>query len=309
METIDENTQTGRKSFYDEIIVGKTEKFIPKKVKSIHTEIIEINPEKARHILKYYNNTRDTPNRKPSKVVVTKYATDMRNGDWKMTGEPILFSSNGDLLSGQHRLLACIEADIPIKFVMTYGVAKGAIEAIDNGKTRTYGDVASLRGITDPIMTTSLARAIMAYESSGVFDVKSDKRFRTPGINQITKSQTMAFIEKNPNIITFLERYRKNNVVSPVVAAFCYWRLSKDKSDVAKNYLDSVLMGYDIQPDTIQAYVFSKLQRNRNALQTKMSKTAIIANIFEGYRRVAGYSKSKSLQITWDVRNGLPTIP
>jgi hypothetical protein len=40
METIDENTQTGRKSFYDEIIVGKTEKFIPKKVKSIHTEIV-----------------------------------------------------------------------------------------------------------------------------------------------------------------------------------------------------------------------------------------------------------------------------
>jgi hypothetical protein len=38
METINETIPTSRKSFYDEMITGKTEKFIPKKVKNIYTD-------------------------------------------------------------------------------------------------------------------------------------------------------------------------------------------------------------------------------------------------------------------------------
>ena len=94
-----------------------------------------------------------------------------------------------------------------------------------------------------------------------------------------------------------------------MVASFTYWLLHKDNPAKAEEYLDQVLMGFDLKPDTLQAYLFNKLQRNRNAIQNKMTKVAIMAHIIEGYRRFVGYSKNRSMQITWDTRKGLPKLP
>ena len=52
MET---QTQT-RKSFYDEIIQGQTEKFSPKKVKNLQVEFVKIQPSQAKHLLKLFQN-------------------------------------------------------------------------------------------------------------------------------------------------------------------------------------------------------------------------------------------------------------
>ena len=73
---MNEETKEARKSFYDEMIQGQTEKFSPKKVKNLQVEMVNLRPSQAKHILKYFNNTTDNPNRKPSKVLVTKYASE-----------------------------------------------------------------------------------------------------------------------------------------------------------------------------------------------------------------------------------------
>lgn len=283
--------------FYQELIAGETKRFAPKKVKSLQVDIVNIGPEQARHILRYYNNR----NRRPSKVVVSKYSTDMLNGSWKRSGQTISFDCTGGLLDGQHRLLAVANTGIPQEFVAIYGLAPDAIEVIDNGKIRTTGDTLDMNGYNDSNVLASLSRAIIAYQTNGALNQQGFRQ-----INQITKSQVVDFLDKNKNVIGYLDRYKKSQVVSQSIAAFCYWLLSTVDKDQAEAYLDEVFLGYGLQPDTIQSYLFNKLQRNKNAMQNKMDKTAIISNVILGWRRYMGYSKSTAMQITWDTRRGIP---
>lgn len=304
------NTETAepRKSFYDEMIQGQTEKFAPRKTKRLEVEMINLRPSQAKHILKFYNNTESNPNRKPSKVLVTKYSSDMLNGYWKKTGQTLQFSSEGLLMDGQHRLLACVKTNLPQDFIAVYGINKTAFDVIDNGKSRSYGDIASIKGYKDPALVTSLARLMIVFNDHGSIDA-DEKQFRGAGVNQISKTQVMEYLDSHPNLGKYIEKYRKNNLISPVVAGFVYWMLQKDNKDLAEQYLDQVLLGYGVKPETIQSYVFSKLQRNRNAIQNKLTKKAIIYNLIEGYRRMAGYSGNNSLQISFDPTKGIPKLP
>ncbi len=52
--------------------------------------------------------TRNTHNRPMSAAVVKKYTKYMLEGQWRLNGEAIIFADDGSLMSGQHRLQACI---------------------------------------------------------------------------------------------------------------------------------------------------------------------------------------------------------
>ena len=198
-----------------------------------------------------------------------------------------------------------ILAEKEYEFLVTYGLDREVFDVLDTGIVRTGGVILGLDGYKDPINLNALVRAIIAYENNGAFDAKSFK-----GVNQITVSQVKDYIENNPDVGIYLDRYKKSPVVSTSIASFCYWLLSTavDKP-TAEEYLDMVLMGYGLTPNTLEYHLFEKLQRNnnKNSTQTKLSKTAVIANIILGWRRYMGWSKNKAMQITWDHRKGLPS--
>lgn len=62
-----------------------------------------ITPETAKSWL-----LKNVHNRPLRDGLVTTYATDMANEQWQSNGESIKFSSEGELLDGQHRLAAVI---------------------------------------------------------------------------------------------------------------------------------------------------------------------------------------------------------
>ena len=225
----------------------------------------------------------------------------MTAGRWKNTGETIIFSKEGELLNGQHQLLGVIKSDIPQNFLISYGVDKSAFDVMDSGKSRTYADVLGMMKYKNPAILGALARTILAYERNGGFEAKNFK-----STNQISKSETIAYIEANPDIVNYVERYKKCNLTGSSTTAFLYWLFSNIDQTDAEKYLDMVLMGYGISSDTLESYLFNKLQRNRNAIQNKMTKNAIIANIIIGWNRFRGYSKTSAIQITWKPENGLP---
>jgi hypothetical protein len=288
-------------TFFEELVMGKTTPFTPKKVKTKQAEWVTIDHLQAKHIFKYYNKG----NRKPSKNQILKYAEDMKSDHWKETGETLSFDKAGNLANGQHRLGGMILAEKEFEFLVTYGLDREVFDVLDTGIIRTGGVILGLDGHQDAINLNALVRAIIAYENNGDFDAKSFK-----GVNQITVSQVKEYIEDNSDVITYLDKYKKSSVVSTSIASFCYWALSTavDRK-TAETYLDMVLMGYGLTPNTLEYYLFEKLQRNssKSSAQTKLSKTAVIANIILGWRRYNGWSKSKTMQITWDHRKGLPS--
>ena len=103
--------------------------------------IKSITPQKARVILK--NNP---SNRKVNDRHVTKLAKQMRAGDWKDNGQTIVISEQGQLMDGQHRLHAIIEADVAQKMLIVEGADNQSILTIDTGKSRGLADSFEIYG-------------------------------------------------------------------------------------------------------------------------------------------------------------------
>ena len=108
----------------------------------ISATVETITPDLARDLLEMNTN-----NRRLDEKVVNLYAQDIKNGNWILSGEPIIISSEGYILDGQHRLAAVIKADIPIKTLLVWGSPADAFKVIDTGKVRTGGDIFYIAGV------------------------------------------------------------------------------------------------------------------------------------------------------------------
>ena len=104
-------------------------------------QLVTITPEMAEEMLK-----RNIANRKVNQANVNRIAADMATGNYRINGETIKISSNGEILDGQHRLLACIKSGVPFKSYIVYNVEREAIGTIDMGKGRSVADSLNVMG-------------------------------------------------------------------------------------------------------------------------------------------------------------------
>lgn len=81
----------------------------------------------------------------------------MEDGTFLLSGDPIRFNAAGELMDGQHRLLACIASEMPLQALVIRGLDADVIDVIDTGIKRTPGDIFSLRGFKD---ATNLAAVL-----------------------------------------------------------------------------------------------------------------------------------------------------
>lgn len=66
-----------------------------------------------------------------------QYALDMVSDNWGWTGEPILFSRNGDLMNGQNRMLAGRACGRSLVFQVGFGLSPDAIRFMDRPMVRS----------------------------------------------------------------------------------------------------------------------------------------------------------------------------
>lgn len=134
-----------------------------------------ITPKLAKELLLKNNS-----NRRVSKEVVTLYANDMREGRWKEnTAEFIKIADDGDILDGQHRLLAVIESDCCINFDTAFGVSKSVFDVLDTGKNRSSADIFSIEKIDNFAIISAIVKSYLVVSRSNKADIrKSSKSLR-----------------------------------------------------------------------------------------------------------------------------------
>lgn len=101
-----------------------------------------ISPQKAREYLNTSNG-----NRPIGKNQVRLYANTMRKGEWVLNGASICFDKEGHLLDGHHRLLAVIEANVPVTFGVWRGLESSVFTTIDSGRKRNIGQTLAIQGV------------------------------------------------------------------------------------------------------------------------------------------------------------------
>ena len=121
------------------------------------SEVCTITPEMAGVYLQ--NCSRD--NRAINRNRVLFYAKQMKDGQWQLNGETIIFSDKNILLNGYHRMNAVVEAGIPVQFLVVRNVNEESFKTIDTGKPRSVGDVYKMANILNATCVAAVVRRYM----------------------------------------------------------------------------------------------------------------------------------------------------
>lgn len=124
---------------------------------NIATKIMTITPEMARKML-----DGNTENRPLHGRHIDRIALAMSDGRWSLNGESIKFSSDGVLIDGQHRLMACIKSGVSFDTVIISNVDPASFSTIDIGTKRTAGDAIGRMGFKNHNAIASALRWVVA---------------------------------------------------------------------------------------------------------------------------------------------------
>ncbi len=114
---------------------------------------IDISPKIAEQILKA--NTRQ--NRRIRHWWVNLLALIILRNEWKLTHQGLGFDVNGDLLDGQHRLLAIQLSGKTVRSLVTVGMDTDAFLGMDQGVLRTTSDVTNIPSDTSQVLNFAAA--------------------------------------------------------------------------------------------------------------------------------------------------------
>lgn len=128
-----------------------------------------ITPELAKEYLqKNVNNYR-----KLQRSRVYKYAADISRGLWRLNGEPIIFSEDGVLKDGQHRLAAIVYANKAVKMLVVRGVKKD-VTVFNVGGMRTTNQILKASGIDLPTAAVAAGRIVVSMFGSAATGVEKE---------------------------------------------------------------------------------------------------------------------------------------
>lgn len=178
------------------------------------TEVITVTPEDALEIL----NRSERNFRTASACVVARYATDMKNKMWHLNGVPLIFNGDGSCIDGQHRLLACIEADTPFTTMAVFGVTSAA--GVDEGRVRSAAQWLAYQQVASGKDVASITRLAIQCEAD-------EFGKRTP--RQISNAQVLDYYRRHAKRLDDCARIVSHQRVIPraVLGAVLYWGTKK----------------------------------------------------------------------------------
>lgn len=126
----------------------------------MEVETLTVTPGQAAEWLLGNVNNRNVRER-----IVRQYAADMSAGKWRFNGDAIRFNGDGNLIDGQHRLLACVESGTPFETLIVRGLSDDDKVTLDAGVKRNFADTLKFAGEGYPLEMAATARACWLYEN------------------------------------------------------------------------------------------------------------------------------------------------
>lgn len=151
-----------------------------------------ITPNVAAELMTLNTNNRKIKNRK-----ISNYARDMRAEKWNADASDIKFDTYGQLLDGQNRLLACIEADVPFPTLVRTGLDPAARDHVDTGAARTTADAFRMHEVPDANVT---AAAISLWNRYNIAVDEQRGIFNTYNVPAMTHQEALDFLAEHPSI-------------------------------------------------------------------------------------------------------------
>ena len=164
---------------------------------------------------------------------VKRIARQILNGKWKFNGDTIKVSSDCQVLDGQHRLWAVIEAKMPIETIIVHGLEREAFATIDTlRKPRSGADVLAINGATHHAAITSSCLQWLLRWQRGCLE-----NYKAP-INRIENSDVELAWENNPSVARAVQRCMcLRGLANPSLVSFFYYILSNRNPELAERMI------------------------------------------------------------------------
>jgi hypothetical protein len=222
--------------------------------------VMTISPEDARFILA----ERNSHNRRMKRNLCERIASEISEGRWKVNGETIVFSSDGHLHDGQHRLTGCVIANVPLASWVVFGMQPDTFDSLDRGAPRHTADDLSILGEKS---TTNLAAALalVHQEEQGCLDQISKRPIPTRVL--------LGILERHPDIrhySTWVASHKAiKKILLPRISTFLYYRFAQIDAEAAGQFFEDLMSGASLAANDPVL-----LLRNR-LLQDKSSKSRL----------------------------------
>lgn len=250
-----------------------------------------ITPELAKEYLDH--NIKG--NRPISKTMVGRYARDMKEGNWDVhtTDNKITFNDNGELVDGQHRLIAITKAGIPIKMRVFRGVNSSVF---DRGRARSTFDLVYMNGMKTERTTVSLAKGVMEK----VMDVKN-----------VTDTDIEMLLKLDNNLLrdaVVISRVGSHNPITKKVgcqvAIYCALKLGI-RYEMLEDMFKQTNSLIPLNEDSVSAFVLNKsitkiMAKDKGKRDEPYSvkcfnvTTQAIKDYYNGARRTIAYREDKN---------------
>ena len=235
--------------------------------------------------------SRAAPNRDVRPSRVAKYRTDMEGGHWVLNGEPIIVSSDGKLIDGQHRCLAIRDTTASVDVLLVLGVQPAAMATMGQGVPRTAGDYLGIEGEPNARTCANIARLMLAYRRN---DGEALRDTAKP-----TNAEVLEFYHDHRDDIqrsaalALAHKESVQSLVAPGVLGFCHAVLEAIDQTAADDYITQVAKG-ELLEETDPAYVV----RNRLLNMGKSGAAKKASVIFAGWNAFRAGRSLKSIRVS-----------
>lgn len=230
-------------------------------------EIIEVTPSVAKEWLKRNVNFRTV--RQP---IVKKLAGEMPH--WDVNGESIKFDARGNLIDGQHRLLACIEANAPFTTVVFWGAERDV--NIDGGLKRTFIDILKHKGESYQSVLASGLNLLYRYERTLTGDLSHPYSQAKTGISN---DILIDCLHRHPQMRASCPKaYQVRDWLPASTACVLHYIASTASAEYADGFFESLAKGTSLTEDDPVFLLRTRLEKERGA-KTRLlpvEKTAIV---------------------------------
>jgi len=189
-------------------------------------------------------------NRRLSTRNVAFLVDQMKTGLWMQDGSPIRFNTENELIDGQHRLWAIIEAEFTAEFFVLYGVEHAAMATMDTGKTRSFSDILTLEEGEIPQVTgvASTTQVLYRWEDgrrgSGLVTGGGEYRVPNAVLLQFFREHRERIIEVNRSGNTTAKKIRG---LSGTTMALAYWVLDAIDAADAEYFFEHLVSGVALE--------------------------------------------------------------
>lgn len=258
----------------------------------IEFELEEITCIEAQRILAEHDEAvqnGEINNRARKTAAIRRYAADQRSGQWyPETGETIKFQTHDkvlrgkNLLDGQNRLAACVQAGTAIKVYVARGVNREAFAYIDGGEKRTLRDVLLISREPEAADLSRTLNWLCMWDYEGS---------KLGGNQAVTNQRARKLLESDPAIrksVTVAKQLKESGLMSTGMGAFLHRVFSQQDQELAAEFIAAISTGARLEETNPFFILRQRLIENKGSRRKFPQRDIVALSIKAWNAKVAG---------------------